>query len=93
VNAPERIWAWAHKIRDWETAWDVDDEEAPSHAVQYIRADIHEAEVARLREAFDAILHVGHDAPATFAGDEADWQARRARHMQYIARAALGDDA
>jgi hypothetical protein len=49
TDAPERIWAWAHKIRDWETAWDVDDEEAPSHAVEYIRADIHEAEVAALR--------------------------------------------
>jgi hypothetical protein len=92
VSAPERIWTWEDDLpegpieRWWATSF-------LRGATEYLRADIHEAEVARLRDALDGILHVGHDAPATFAGDEADWQARRARHMQSIARAALGDNA
>ena len=38
-DAPERIWAWTCR-KPWETAWDVDDEEAPPYAVKYIRADL-----------------------------------------------------
>ena len=38
-EAPERIWAWTCR-KPWETAWDVDDEEAPPYAVEYIRADL-----------------------------------------------------
>ena len=38
-EAPERIWAWTCR-KPWETAWDVDDDEAPPYAVEYIRADL-----------------------------------------------------
>ena len=45
TDAPERIWAWTLKT-DWQTAWDADDEEAPAHSIQYIRADLHAAALA-----------------------------------------------
>lgn len=49
-------------------------------------ADVAESELAG---ALNAIIHMGHDCPATFYGTEAEWEARRARMMQDIARAAL----
>lgn len=42
-----------------------------------------------MAEALETIVHMGHDCPATFPGDETAWEARRARMMQDIARAAL----
>lgn len=46
-------------------------------------------EVAVLIEALTAIVYMGHDAPATFAGTDLDWANRRAAQMQADARAAL----
>jgi hypothetical protein len=40
MTAPDRIWAWTYKDCDWKSAWTVDDEDAPPHAVEYIRADL-----------------------------------------------------
>ena len=47
------------------------------------------AKIEAAQGALENIVHMGHDCPATFAGDEADWQAVRARLMQAYAKSAL----
>lgn len=47
------------------------------------------AKIEAAQGALENIIHMGHDCPATFAGDEADWQAVRARLMQSYAKAVL----
>jgi hypothetical protein len=43
-----------------------------------------------LRNGLEEITGVGFDAPATFAGSDAEWERKRANIMQAIARRALG---
>lgn len=49
-----------------------------------------EATIAVLDAAMKDITGVGFDAPAIFAGSDAEWERKRANIMQTIARAALG---
>jgi 2-oxoglutarate dehydrogenase complex dehydrogenase (E1) component-like enzyme len=66
----------------------------------YDRATAAEADAAAarkrvrwLRNGLEEITGVGFDAPATFAGPDAEWERKRANIMQDIARAALGRQA
>jgi hypothetical protein len=47
-------------------------------------------QVRWLRNGLEEITGVGFDAPATFAGSDAEWERKRANIMQAIARRALG---
>ena len=58
----------------------------PDLAAELITA---RAKIEAAQGALENIIHMGHDCPATFAGDEADWQAVRARLMQSYAKAVL----
>ena len=59
--APERIWAWAETrlFRWWTESRQCADFGAEYNAVEYVRADLAEAEVARLRAALRRIAEGG----------------------------------
>jgi hypothetical protein len=75
VSAPERIWLQGYF---GESTWC--DHQIHDDDVEYIRADIHEAEVARLLEALRSIANAYDDVTGGL-------------RFVAIARAALGDDA
>jgi hypothetical protein len=89
MNLPKRMWAWryasstkpsAPPLRLARGAWDDRRSEVFVSDVEYIRADIHKAEVARLREALLALADEYADPTL-----ESEGPAYRA------ARAAIGD--
>jgi len=95
VNAPERIWVnrntEAPNMTQPPELWS-----NPESAEPYIRADIHEAEIARLREEV-----TGEAMVARMTEGIEDWKYAMplvssedmARELLAIIRAALGDDA
>ena len=107
MNLPKRMWAWryasstkpsAPPLRLARGAWDDRKSEVFKSDVEYIRADIHEAEIARLRAllaecADDLSGRVGNDWPemsrAKYPSIEAKY--RRDMDIVYRARATLGD--
>jgi hypothetical protein len=77
-----------------ETGWRIADDgriEAEARATA-AEADAAAARtrVRWLRNGLEEITGVGFDAPATFAGSDAEWERNRANTMQAIARRALG---
>jgi hypothetical protein len=79
TDAPERIWAWVAGMGMPIVARIVE----TNGWAEYIRADIHEAEAARLREALSRISLIEDDVFSS------DWD--EINKARFIARAALGD--
>ena len=66
-------------------SWGYDHDRPASSYIENEAAD----EIERLREALERIQWYSHDQPAALNVSREEWEARRARSMQQIARAAL----
>jgi hypothetical protein len=97
MDAPERIWLdpelvdSPRKTLACNFATATREHSLPTD-VQYIRADLIEAQAAQLqeaREALEEIVGVGFDAPMTWSCTDEEWERRRANIMQGIARAFI----
>jgi len=101
VSAPERIWVEDERGDGGQChVHNTSSYGARLYGVEYIRTDIHEAEVARLRAllaecADDLSGRVGNDWPEMLRAKYPSIEAKYRRDMDivYRARAALGDDA